>query len=56
MRECLYFQVLEISCFSKHILAIFPPDKKQNELNTFLYNIGIDINEQGGEDALMHKK
>ena len=33
----------------------FPPDKKQNELDTFLYNIGIDINEQGEEDADAYK-
>ena len=46
---------IEVSCFGKHILAIFPPDKKQNELNTFLYNIGIDINEQGEEDADAYK-
>jgi len=46
---------VEISSFGKHILAIFPPQKTQDELNTFLYNIGIDINEQGEEDADAYK-
>jgi predicted ATP-dependent endonuclease of OLD family len=46
---------IEISSFGKHILAIFPPQKTQDELNTFLYNIGIDINEQGEEDADAYK-
>lgn len=46
---------VEISSFGKHILAIFPPEKTQDELNTFLYNIGIDVNEQGDEDADAYK-
>jgi predicted metal-dependent phosphoesterase TrpH len=46
---------VEISTFGKHILAIFHPGKKPDELNTFLYSIGIDVNEQGDEDADAYK-
>jgi len=53
--DMLILPGVEISSFGKHILAIFPLQKSQNELNTFLYNIGIEISEQGEEDADAYK-
>lgn len=54
-RDILLLPGIEISNFGKHILAIFPTTKKQEELDNFLYNIGIDVIEQGEEFADAYK-
>lgn len=45
----------EISIFGKHVLAIFPLDRTQPELDNFLYNIGIEVEEQGDKLADAYK-
>ncbi|APQ98077.1 Spaf_1101 family AAA-like ATPase [Clostridium botulinum] len=54
-KKILILPGIEISNFGKHILAIFPKDKTENELGTFLYNIGIEHSEQGDEDSDAYK-
>ncbi len=43
---------IEITCFSKHLLAIFPDDFSENNQTSFLRDIGIDEATQGSEEAL----
>lgn len=50
-KNILILPGIEISCFGKHILTIFPSETREDKLNTFLYTIGIDTDEQGNEDA-----
>lgn len=43
---------IEITCFSKHLLALFPDDFSEKDQDAFLREIGIDESTQGSEDAL----
>lgn len=43
---------IEITCFSKHILAIFNSDFSITKQSEFLKTIGIETNEEGNEDSL----
>lgn len=43
---------VEITCFSKHILAIFRPNFSKNEQNEFFERIGIPPRLRGKEDAM----
>ena len=54
-KDILILPGVEISNFGKHVLAIFPETKDKAALDSFLYNIGIDVNEQGEESADAYK-
>ena len=43
---------IEITCFSKHLIAIFPDSFDEKQQNRFLDEIGIDESVRGSEDAL----
>lgn len=43
---------IEITCFSKHMIAIFPDSFSLREQNAFLAEIGISESVQGTEDAV----
>lgn len=43
---------IEITCFSKHILAIFNSDFSITKQSEFLKTIGIETDEEGNEDSL----
>ena len=43
---------IEITCFSKHLLAIFPDSFREKQQDDFLDEIGIDLGDRGSEDAL----
>lgn len=43
---------IEITCFSKHLIAIFPDDFDEEKQNLFLHDIGIEKAVEGLEDAL----
>lgn len=43
---------IEITCFSKHLIAIFPNDFDVDKQKRFLADIGIDTFSEGSEDAL----
>lgn len=43
---------IEITCFSKHLLAYFPESFDENKQKRFLNEIGIDSNTEGSEEAL----
>lgn len=43
---------IEITCFSKHLLAIFPDSFGEKQQDKFLDDIGIDESTRGSEDAL----
>ena len=53
--DILILPGIEISCFGKHFLAIFPNDKSKEELSNLLFNVGIEANEQGREDSDAYK-
>lgn len=38
---------VEITCYNKHILAIFPPQVGESRLITFLLDCGIELSDQG---------
>lgn len=42
---------VELTCYGKHFLAIFPKETKENKLNALLIEAGIDVDEQGTESA-----
>lgn len=42
---------VEITCYGKHFLAIFPPDYLEDKLNALLVESGIDVEEQGTKHA-----
>ena len=42
---------VEITCYGKHFLAIFPENYSERKLNALLIEIGIDVDEQGTEKA-----
>lgn len=50
--EILILCGIEITCFSKHLIAIFPEDFDANKQRSFLEAIGIEESVQGTEDAL----
>ncbi|MCE5189424.1 MAG: PHP domain-containing protein [Eubacteriales bacterium] len=43
---------IEITCFSKHLLAIFPDAFSEDAQRAFLRDIGVDESVEGTEDAL----
>jgi ABC-type lipoprotein export system ATPase subunit len=43
---------IEITCFSKHLLAIFPESFLKKDQESFLREIGIDESIEGSEEAL----
>lgn len=43
---------IEITCFSKHLLAIFPDNFGEEQQNIFLHDIGIEHSKEGSEEAL----
>lgn len=43
---------IEITCFSKHLIAIFPDSFDEKQQDKFLDDIGIDESTRGSEDAL----
>lgn len=46
---------IEITCYNKHFLAIFPESSSKEKLNSFIMDCGIDIDEQGNQDASADK-
>lgn len=42
---------VEITCYGKHFLAIFPESYSEDKLNALLMETGIDVDEQGTEKA-----
>lgn len=51
-RDLLILCGIEITCFSKHLLAIFPDSFGEKQQEKFLDDIGIDESVRGSEDAL----
>lgn len=51
-KELLILCGIEITSFSKHILAIFPDSFGEKQQDKFLDDIGIDESVRGSEDAL----
>lgn len=43
---------IEITCFSKHLIAVFPNDFDEEKQKFFLNEIGIDSSAEGSEDSL----
>ena len=43
---------IEITCFSKHLIAVFPNDFDEDKQKRFLNDIGIDTFSEGSENAL----
>lgn len=43
---------IEITCYSNHLLAIFDIDFSEEEQRRFLYDIGIESETEGTEDAM----
>ncbi|WP_139164835.1 AAA family ATPase [Clostridium gasigenes] len=42
---------VEITCYGKHFLAIFPKEYKKSKLDALLIEAGIDMDEQGTENV-----
>lgn len=51
LRNKLILPGVEITCYGKHFLAIFPQNYKMSKLNALLIEAGIEIDEQGKEST-----
>lgn len=54
-RDVLVLQGIEITCFSKHIIALFPFSFSEKDQEIFLRDIGIEPSVEGTENALADK-
>ncbi len=55
LSEKLILPGIEITCYSKHFLVLFPEDTKKELINTFLLECGIALDEQGHKYASADK-
>ncbi|WP_333593743.1 AAA family ATPase [Anaerospora hongkongensis] len=55
LSEKLILPGVEITCYSKHFLVLFPEDTKKELINTFLLECGIALEEQGQKYASADK-
>ena len=42
---------VEVTCYNKHFITLFPNDYTKDKIDTFLLECGIPLEEQGSEDA-----